>query len=219
MDVSLAKQISYFTQSRKDYFMSTMSFLSFPRELNKHQVSYIKHPEEDEFRIDTDAEESWGKVLSVTKGRIDGRFSVWNIVSKAVFSNCFVNPFVYEYCADTPDYYYDERMAIVRKHTEKDAKGGYLDLGMMDQELYVYDSKEWSLQNQVLYKYLHDNLNVGEFVEIYTSWIEEEDERGMIFGPPTSETVITLEELLSLPFSTGPDELGERERLTIHKIV
>ena len=197
--------------------MSIMRYISFPRELIKHQVSYIKFDDEDGFRIDTDAKEDWDKDLPVIKGRIDGRFSIWDIIGRAVFKNCFKNPFIYEFHAEAPDYYYKQRMDIVRKHMGRKAIDRCLDDKAMNQELYVYWNKGQSLQNQVLYKYLYDNLNVGEFVEIYKSWIEKEDERGIIFSPPTSETVINLDELLNLPYPMETLKDGEREKLTIHK--
>ena len=193
--------------------MSCMRYISFPMELTKHQVSYIKLDDEDGFRIDTAAEEDWYNDLPVIEGRIDGRFSIWDIIGCVIFNNCFKNPFVYEFYAEVPDYFYEQQMEIMRRHREKEAIDGFMDDEAKEQELSQYWNKEWSLQNQVLYKYLQDNLNTGEFVEIYESWIDGD----MVFDPPTSETVINLKELLSLPFSEGPDDLGERTKLTIHK--
>jgi len=190
--------------------------MSFPRELTKHQVSYVKRWDDDEFKVNIDAEENLRRVLQITEGRVDGRFSVWDPVITAHFNDCFINPFVYEFCAEVPEYYCEQKAMISHKYMENEAINGFLDHDAKDHDLSEYWNKEWSLQNQVLYKYLQDNLKTGEFVEIYESWIEEEDERGMYFGPPTSETVITLKEVLHLPFSTGPD-FGERLKLTIHK--
>jgi len=202
--------------------MSIMRYISFPRELTKYQVSYIKFWGEDEFRVNKNTEAKWERIMPIIEDQVDGRFSIWDftnnaLFNKAVFNNCFINPFIYEFYAEVPDYYYEQKSAISQKYRAQEAIDGCLDFEAMDLELSEYWNKEWSLQNQVLYKYLHDNLNAGEFIEIYESWIEEEDERGMIFGPPTSEIVISLEELLSLPFLEGPDDLGERIRLTIHK--
>jgi len=191
--------------------MSVMGYISFPRQLTKHQISYVKSWDENEFKINLDAKEDWEKNLPVIKGRIDGRISIWDMIVNATFNNCFKNPFIYEYCNEVPDYYYEQTMAIISNHHDN------ADIKTRDQELIKYWSKEWSLKNQVLHKYLHDNLNVGEFVEIYESVIEEEDASGMIFGPPTIETIICINELLCMPYTAGPKQVGERIKLTIHK--
>jgi len=194
-----------------------MRYISFPMELIKHQVSYIKYEGEDAFRVNADADNTWERAITVVEGQVDGRFSIWDIINKALFKNCFKNPFIYEFHVETPDYYSKQRMAIARRHIERKTIGGYLDDREINQELYIYWNKGQSLRNQILHKYLSDNLNAGEFVEIYKSWIEEEDERGIIFSPPTSETVINLDELLNLPYPMETLRDGEREKLTIHK--
>ena len=200
--------------------MSTMSYISFPRKLPRHQTSYFKLRGEDAFHINKIADDSWDyKTLPIIEDQVDGRVSIWDILYNALFDNCFVNPFIYEFGICIPDYYYKQKIAIIESYyLEKETTGRNLDHDAKDHELSEYWNKEWSLRNQVLHKYLSDNLNTGEFVEIYTSWIEEEDENGMHFGPPTSETVINLKELLCLPFSEESIDFGERKKLTIHKI-
>jgi len=199
-----------------------MRYISFPRELTKHQVLYVKCKDEDEFKKRSDINDSWDyKELPLVEGRIDGRISIWDIFGSVVFNSCFKNPFVYEFCVCLPDYYHEQKMSIIDRYCAgKDTTIEPLDdeaNEAMDKELYQYWGKGWSLENQVLYKYLHENLNVGEFVEIYESWIEEEDENCMTFGPPTFDTNITLEELLYLLLPTQPLEWEERRRLTIRK--
>jgi len=204
--------------------MSMMRYISFPKKLTNHQVSYIRHEGDDKFIVNTNVGENWGKELPVIEGQVDGRVSIWDftgnkLFNKAVFINCFMNPYIYGFSVEIPDYYREQCEEIIDRYSDEEESTGYcLDYEAMDKELSEYVNKKWFLKNQVLYKYLQDNLKAGEFVEIYESWIEEEDERGMIFGPPTSETVITLNELPNLPFSDGPDEVGEREKLTIHKV-
>ena len=201
--------------------MSIMRYISFPRKLKKHQISYIKLDGDDEFNISTNIDGIWdyGELL-VTEGRVDGRISIWDILGKSTFNKCFNNPFVYEFGICIPDYYREQRMEITKRYSKRKEDDGYLDYKAMDQELYVYWGKVWSLESQVLYKYLHDNLNTGEFVEIYESWVsnENEDENGITFSPPTTETVITLEELPSLPLPKETLDFSERKKLTIHKI-
>jgi len=194
-----------------------MRYLSYPRELAKHQVLYIKSEGEDEFHINYSADDSWNnKALPIIEGRFDGRISFWKDHG-IFFDNCFKNQFIYEFHLEVPDYYYEKRSAITKKYKEKKGKDGYWIYKATEQELSKYWNKGQHLRNQVLYKYLHDNLNAGEFVEIYESWIEEGDGESWFFGPPTSETTITLKELLRLPYPKKTLEFGEREKLTIHR--
>lgn len=200
--------------------MSIMKYISFPRELSNHHVSYVKTWEEGEFRINPDVvDRCWDvEVLPVIEGQIDGCITFWGLIGSTFFNNCFVNPFIYEFLVETPEYFHEQKDAIIDKyHREEKSTGSRLDYNAMDQELYKYWNKEQLLQNQVLCKYLHDNLNNGEFIEIYESWIEEEDERGLIFGPPTSEIVIILKELLNLPYPMKVLKIGERKKLVICK--
>jgi len=195
-----------------------MSYISFPREVAMHQKSYIKPDGEAEFRINTNANENLEGFLPIIDGQANGRVSVWDIIIKAVFKDCFINKFVYEFCVEVPEHF-DEKMAVINKYDlESTVIGCEMNHDAMDRELDEINKREWFLQNQVLYKYLYDNMFVGEFIEIYKSWIEIEGEDGMIFSPPTSEIVITLKDVLSLPYLIDNIEYGERFRLTIHRM-
>ena len=196
--------------------MSIMRYISFPKEVSKLPLSYIKLKGEDVFNITTDAGEVlWlGNNTSLTERRV---FFWDRDIDIAIFNNCFKNPFIYEFSVDMPNYYREHKMEISKKYRGKDAISLSVDHESMKRELDKYWSLEWSMQNQALCKVLHNILIADEFVEIYESWIEEEDENNWYFGPPTSETVINLEELPTLPRSTETLEFGERTKLTIHK--
>ena len=195
--------------------MSTMAYISLPREVAELPLLYIKPEGEDEFTVNKDAVESLGDILISGK---DISYAIFVDKKGAIFNNCFKNPFIYELGTHIPDYYRKQRMEIIERYTEKEGVAVCLDNESMNQELSKYLDLSWTLYNQALYKVLHDIMKVGEFVEIYDSWIEEEDENHMYFSPPTFETVINLEELPTLPRSTETLKFGERKKLTIHKI-
>jgi len=197
-----------------------MKYISLPRDITQCQLNatYIKFDEDDEFNINPDANENWGKLMSPIEGQIEGRIYM---VDKrtAIFNKCFINNFIYELYVEVPEYYYEKRIEIINKHHDKykNYKERLLHDDALKNDLLVYGLKTWSLENQVIYKYLDDNLKIGEFSEIYTSIIEEEDENGMYFFPPTSEISISLNELLTLPYPMDWIDFGEREKITIHK--
>jgi len=193
-----------------------MRYISFPRELIKLQISYIKRKGENGFDINTTASDNWDKLLPVIEDQVDGRIGFWHDEG-ALFNNCFTNQFIYELYLEIPDYYLEQRKEIRKKYTKKEAIDGRTYENEMNRELHKYGCKIWSLQDQILYKYLHDHLNPGEFVEIYKSWIEECDENSWIFGPPTSETVIALNQLPKQSYPMTTLEFGERRKITIQK--
>ena len=194
--------------------MSIMKYISFPREVATRPLSYVKLKGEDEFNITTSTGETlW---LRNNTSLTERRVVFWD-KDIAFFNNCFRNPFIYEFNVDIPDYYHEQKRKITERYIGRETVNKCWDDKLMKRELSKYWGLDWSLRNQALYKVLHNILKAGEFVEIYESWIEEEDQNGMYFGPPTSETVIKLEELPTLPMSTKTLEFGERTMLTIHK--
>jgi len=163
----------------------------------------------DDFIINPDTDGNWGKDHS--KIEINIRF--WES-GRAVFNNCFKNPFVYQtYLFTLPESY--RRQIMEPYYIAMETDGGCFDKNAMDQEIDEYNRKEWLLKNQALYKYLNDNLNVGEFIEIYTAWIRDD----VCYGPPTFKTIVNLEDVLNLPISksTNVFKYDESEKLTIYK--
>lgn len=200
--------------------MSIMEYISFPMAQARNSIWYIKNDGERRFRINKEVDDSWRSInIPVIKGQTDCCFSIWDIRYKVTFDMCFSNPHVYKYGIFVPNRF-EEKMAIFRRYNSNDCDPTAdcsIDSDAMHKELDIHANNDWSLRNQVLYEYFYENLDIGEFVEIYTSWIEEEDENGMYFKPPTSETVINLQELPHLPYSRECLEFGERKKLTIHK--
>ena len=199
--------------------MSMACYISLPRCIAKQQpiTTYIKFKAEDDFIINLNADNKWVISMPVVENQIEGQICFGD-KHNAVFDKYLLNPFVYEFDVRTPNYYYEQEIEVIQRHNEREAKGKGKDDNALIRDLSVYKSKTWSLRNQVLHKYLTDNLNPGEFAEIYTSWIEEEDENGMYFFLPTFEISISLNELLTLPYPKDWIDFGEREKITIHKI-
>jgi len=197
-----------------------MNYISFPRKQANHSIWYVKNDGDKCFQINSDIDGEWNLAqLPIIEGRVDSCISIWAIPYVVSFEKCFSNHYVYEYCVYVPEHY-EEKMAIVRKYNPEDSESAadyFTDLDAMRKELDVYANNEWCVRNQVLCKYLHDSLGIGEFVELYESWTDHGDENGLKFNSPTSEMVITLKELLSLPYSRDCIGFDERTKLTIHK--
>ena len=189
--------------------LSVLEYIAFPREVASSPLVYIKHEEDDEFCIKVDEGE---------RLRDDITSAFFIAQNSSIFNNCFRNSFIYEFYVGIPGYYRKRQIEITKTYREKEVITGCLDYESMKRDLEKYWNLDRILLNQTLYKFLHDILKVGEFVEIYEAWMGQEDERGVIFGPPTSETVISLEDLLTFPRPTKKHKREERTKLTIHKI-
>jgi hypothetical protein len=120
----------------------------------------------------------------------------------ATFKNCFKNPFVYEYCVDTPRVYTLARSKIVQSDLDEATK---------EIELEKSGNEIWSSHKQRQYDFISKHLNAGEFVEIYT---EEVHGTNFNLGPPETECAMTLEELLDLPM---PEKSIDKYKTTLYK--
>jgi len=105
----------------------------------------------------------------------------------ATFEGCFKNPFIYCFFSGmTPGFREQFDEIIHRGSLNEETK----ELKLKK----LYDSLDcW--RQQVLYATIDSILDVGEFAEILTVFINHMD---FIFGPPISERTISLKDLLNL---------------------
>ena len=185
--------------------MSWISYISFPRELIAFRFSDIKGREE-EFGIFYDTTDFRPDILLFP----DSSPNESNIVivdkKDAIFNSCFKNSFVYESVSGVRlDYAYRKAKII----------HGNLDDKTKDRELEKFMKEEWKMSRQIQYNFINKHINIGEFVERYSSW---HDHINFNFDPPTSEEHMTLEEFLNMPMPTGEGRgIDERHKLIIHK--
>ena len=128
----------------------------------------------------------------------------------ATFDGCFKNPFVYElYVASHPARYY--HIMNIDENLSEDKRR---------QEVERIWSAEMAWQQKNQYDIFYKNLNIGEFVELYTAWLNGND---YSFGPPLSEHSMTLEDFLVMQAPKYGAKRHEHEltkygrKLTIHK--
>ena len=196
--------------------MSMIAYISFPNELKELYTLYIKDRTENEFRVNPNIGDDLERHTFIANASFFECEVSLGDISGATFNKCFSNQFIYELSVFVPEYYDVQKSMIVKKYMEEKDKSGHYDDNAMKRELNVYWNKHYALQNQAMHKFLYTNLNVGEFAEIYVSWIEDEDYH---FESPTLEVRISLDDLLN---NTGsifiyPLKFGEREKLTIYK--
>ena len=210
--------------------MSFVQYISFPKELRPFRLSEIRG-RENEFGINYVACECQKEILSVPNPH-HWEFGInyvacecqkeilsvpnpyhWEIdiliynSNKAIFNDCFKNTFVYGFELEPPHDYHCQIGEIIHEG---------LDDVEMKQELDKASSIRRLLESRKLYNFLHQNLNRGEFVEIYTSWL---DGMNFNFDSPTVELSINLENLLTMSIPILPlDNLNLRQKLTIHRV-
>ena len=191
--------------------MSAIAFISFPKKLEIYRLSDITN-KEIEFNIDHITDISRKEVIAYFESSTRANDVVlsdiedMNMNINMHFDNCFKNSFIYDFCITIPlKYRYDEKIEIVREN-EKDEIINHKLKKIWDEERFFCD--------QLLYTFLQLTLNVGEFVEIYSDWIYGENYN---FGPPESEDVMDLEELLIFPKPEEPERTMEKHKLTIYK--
>ncbi|MCL2400915.1 MAG: hypothetical protein FWC91_14385 [Defluviitaleaceae bacterium] len=172
--------------------MSIIKYISFPREL---EPFYLLGPkgQEEKFGIDISKPTPWEVDIFI----IDK--------VEAIFNDCFKNSFIYDYSLTLSENYYDQIIAI--------SQGG-LDNEIIDQKLDSMYKKRQELLDQTLYNFLNKILNPGEFVEIYTTWLDHDNYN---FGPPTTERIMGLEEILTTTAQENAPEFDTSRKLTICK--
>jgi hypothetical protein len=70
------------------------------------------------------------------------------------------------------------------------------------------------LENQLLYNFLEQNLQTGEFMEMYISW---HDHINYKFDAPNSECFMNMNDLLTMPIPVKPLMVDVRQKITITK--
>ena len=146
----------------------------------------------------------------------------------------FDNKFVYHLLPiGIPDDTEEERLEIIKKYTANEhwfenitkemekhhvsdwpeVMKEYADIESIRRELRKYQELDWIKERQALHDFINEHINCGEFVEEYIVW---DNHDGTVFGPPTIEQSMTLQEYLNEPISMALD-LSERYKRTIYK--
>ncbi|MCL2400910.1 MAG: hypothetical protein FWC91_14360 [Defluviitaleaceae bacterium] len=185
--------------------MSAITVIAFPKELETPRLSDIIN-KKIAFNINYVVDIFQEEICRYSKSPIRVNDVIFSDIEdrnmNIYFDNCFKNSFIYDICITKSKYKFDEKIKIFRGNKKKRIKKRKLKR--------IWD-KERLLSDQLLYTFLQLTLNVGEFVEIYRDWIDGENYN---FGPPESEDVIDLEELLIFP---KPERILEKHKLTIYK--
>ncbi|MCL2400913.1 MAG: hypothetical protein FWC91_14375 [Defluviitaleaceae bacterium] len=187
--------------------MSSIAFISFPKELETPRLSDIIN-KKIAFNINYVVDIFQEEVCRYSKSPIRVNDVIILDIEEDMninFDNCFKNTFIYHICITKAKYKYDEKIKIFRGNKKKRIK---------KRKLKRIRDKERLFRDQLLYTFLQLTLNVGEFVEIYSDWIYGENYN---FGPPESEDVMDLEELLIFPKPKEPERTMEKHKLTIYK--
>ena len=122
----------------------------------------------------------------------------------AILTDCFKNPFVYKlHKGRLPGYMERQKEMLI---------------GQNWNELEALNDELCSFMRQMLYESLDLILDIGEFAELCTIFI---DHVNYDFGPPTSERIIKLSDLLTISdILYAPDNapVDYIHKITIHKI-
>ncbi|MCL2400912.1 MAG: hypothetical protein FWC91_14370 [Defluviitaleaceae bacterium] len=188
--------------------MSAIAAISFPKKLKTPRLSDIIN-KKIAFDIDYVVDIFQEEICRYSKSPIKVNDVIFSDIEdrsmNIYFNNCFKNSFIYDICITKSKYKYDEKMKIAMENEE---------IEIIRRKLKNIWDKERLLSDQLLYTFLQLTLNVGEFVEIYSDWIYGENYN---FGPPESEDVMDLEELLIFPKPEEPERTMEKHKLTIYK--
>ena len=177
--------------------MSCYSYISFPNELKAFRLPDIKGKEKDfgiyyntgGFREDIllfpDFSPSESCIVIIDK-------------KQTTFNDCFKNPYTYEFHVYLPP---DYRLINLAKE----------DLGNKERALKQEKiaTEIWASHKHALYAFISRNLNIDEFVEIYT---ERLNHMNFKLGPPESECDINLREFLNLIM---PKVIVDKHKVTI----
>ena len=187
--------------------MSFFQFISLPNKIKSFRLSEIEGREE-EFGLAYETYKHINNFLSTRNIALSKEIDIVlsGNTQKETFNECFKNPFIYGFYVVMPWVYDVEKTEICSKGLEEDVERAEIEK--------IWD-KERSLNNQILYHFLYKNLYVGNFVEIYVSW---QDNENCVFETPTMEYSMDLKDLLrgSRP-DDGKLEVEERKKLTIYR--
>ena len=188
--------------------MSVIAYISFPKELKAFRISDIEGKEK-ECGINYDINNLRKDIFlfpSVSPWESD-----FIIVDKknAVFGKCFNNLFIYELCEsmskEQSREYYQQKQKILRSDKNDEVK---------EREMDEFSQKWWLIRNQSFHDFINTNLDIGGFVEIYTTW---HDHVNFNFSSPTSEESMNLEDVLSMPLPKKSIGFDTVHKLTIYK--
>jgi hypothetical protein len=125
--------------------------------------------------------------------------------SYATFKDAFKNPFVYEFLGSAETREERQQRAKILKNPDPEAR---------EKEFEEFHARWFLDGKKQMYDLIYNTIEVGEFVERYRVW---HDHFNFVFGPPTSEEVIDLEDLLHLPLTKNSRGIDERHKITIIK--
>ena len=179
--------------------MSYFDYIAFPRELKAFPLSDIKGKEKD-YGINYDISKFRNDILVYADMPLDEPHMIIYDKKEATFKNCFKNPFIYEFCVCLPPN--TDWLTIMQSDLDAESK---------EKELEESAKWRWLLHKQVLCDFISQNIDAGEFAEIYT---ECTDHIHFDLGPPDSECAFSIEEFLNLP---PPETIYDKRKTTIYR--
>ncbi|MCL2400916.1 MAG: hypothetical protein FWC91_14390 [Defluviitaleaceae bacterium] len=184
--------------------MSIIAYVSFPKKLKAFRLSDIIGREK-EFGINYDTNNLRKDIFLFPEvSPWDSNFIITD-KREAIFTKCLNNLFIYELHGNLPREYYCQRAEIIQNNKDDEIK---------KLERNELEERWWLVRNKLLHDFINDNLIIGEFVEIYTTW---HDHVNFNFGPPTSEDTIDLEDVLNMPLPRTSLKIDTSHKLTICK--
>jgi len=188
--------------------MSIVSYISFPRPLNAVLLSEIEKKNLSGYGITYDIT-GWRKdmYLFPRVSPIERGVIIVN-AKDACFVDCFSNEFIYGILIVAPDELARKRASISASDLDDVAK---------QHELNLLEKQIRSIYIKSLCDFIHDHINIGEFVELYKVWTDHMDNR---FESPTHVASVTLNEVVSsqrLPFAGIRLAFSDRHKTIIFK--
>ena len=178
--------------------MSSMSYIAFPNQLKAFRLSEIKGKEKD-YGINYDISGYQNQYMFLFPNSSPEESHVVIVdKKKATFRKCFINKYIYIISIDLPYI----QMDTIKKIVDKKFK-------LCELEQFV--EEKWLRYKQIQYNFISENLNSGEFAEVYSVWT---DHVNFDFGPPKLEYTMTLDEFLNIP---RPDKIVDGQKITLFK--
>ena len=115
------------------------------------------------------------------------RLIVIQDIDNEIFNGCFDNPFIYDIGCCLPDDFAYQVIEISSITNKYDRDTAIKSLQRITEEK----------QSQAYYNFINKHLHVGEFIEVYTDRVNDAN----IYGPPLTESIIALHDLL-LPINS-----------------
>lgn len=175
--------------------MSLYTFIFFPREINeenfreqvsKNGIYYLTDLKRFPY-LEHEMLNRYADILE--KEMFSGAYLHRENEEYLKFTGNFQNKFCYELCGD-----------FWRTKKDFDKFRNQLDDGAFDSDVECASIIEIittaKIERHQLYTFIDDNINSGEFVEIYDEWLDEEWKD--VWGPPLKTVQLTIEDILSV---------------------